>query len=57
MCCGPYLVVRRAAAQNLGKFAAVCEQEYVKTEMMTLFTQLTLDEQDSVRLLAVGPGG
>jgi len=50
-------VVRRAAAQNLGKFAAVCEQEYVKTEMMTLFTQLTLDEQDSVRLLAVGPGG
>lgn len=46
-------MVRRAAAQHLGKFAAVCDPEYVKTEIMTLFQQLTTDEQDSVRLLAV----
>jgi len=30
-------MVRRAAAQNLGKFAAVCEPDYVKTEIMALF--------------------
>jgi hypothetical protein len=46
-------MVRRAAAQHLGTFAAVCEPEYVKTEIMALFQQLTTDEQDSVRLLAV----
>ena len=46
-------MVRRAAAQHLGALAAACDPEYVKTEIMALFTQLTTDEQDSVRLLAV----
>mmetsp|Transcript_36279 Transcript_36279/g.43822 ORF Transcript_36279/g.43822 Transcript_36279/m.43822 type:complete len:602 (+) Transcript_36279:101-1906(+) len=46
-------MVRRAAAQNLGKFAAAVEKEFLKTELMTLFVDLTNDEQDSVRLLAV----
>ena len=46
-------MVRRAAAQHLGAFAAACDPEYVETEIMALFTQLTTDEQDSVRLLAV----
>lgn len=36
-------MVRRAAAANLGKFAAKLEKEYVKSEIMSLFTELTQD--------------
>lgn len=46
-------MVRRAAASKLGEFATVVELEYVKKDIMTLFTTLAGDEQDSVRLLAV----
>jgi serine/threonine-protein phosphatase 2A regulatory subunit A len=46
-------LVRRAAAQHLGAFAAACESRHVETEMLSLFRRLTLDEQDSVRLLVV----
>ncbi|GBG78322.1 hypothetical protein CBR_g26350 [Chara braunii] len=47
-------MVRRAAAMNLGKFAAtIDEPQYIKTEILTFFKDLTQDDQDSVRLLAV----
>ncbi|OEL21536.1 Serine/threonine-protein phosphatase 2A 65 kDa regulatory subunit A beta isoform, partial [Dichanthelium oligosanthes] len=46
-------MVRRAAASNLGKFAATVEQSHLKTEIMSIFDDLTQDDQDSVRLLAV----
>ncbi|KAF2602446.1 hypothetical protein F2Q70_00026811 [Brassica cretica] len=46
-------MVRRAAATNLGKFATTMESSYLNAEIMTMFDDLTKDEQDSVRLLAV----
>lgn len=46
-------MVRRAAAQQLGKLAAVVEPEIVSRDLVPLFLELTQDEQDSVRLLAV----
>ncbi|KAK6127711.1 hypothetical protein DH2020_038551 [Rehmannia glutinosa] len=46
-------MVRRAAATNLGKFAATVEPSHLKTEIMSMFEDLTHDDQDSVRLLAV----
>ncbi|KAK4375533.1 hypothetical protein RND71_006210 [Anisodus tanguticus] len=57
-------MVRRAAATNLGKFAATIEQPHLKTDIMSMFETLTQDgmvfprnwfyaDQDSVRLLAV----
>lgn len=46
-------MVRRSAASKLGEFAKVLERDYVKTDMVKLWTQLAWDEQDSVRLLAV----
>ncbi len=36
-------MVRRAAASNLGKFAATVEQNYLKTEVMSIFDDLTQD--------------
>ena len=38
-------MVRRAAAHHLGQLAATMEREYVKTEIMALFTELTQDDQ------------
>lgn len=46
-------MVRRAAASKLGEFAKVVESDYLKQDLMTMFTELAQDEQDSVRLLAV----
>uniref|UniRef100_A0A7N8X0C9 Protein phosphatase 2, regulatory subunit A, beta b n=1 Tax=Mastacembelus armatus TaxID=205130 RepID=A0A7N8X0C9_9TELE len=46
-------MVRRAAASKLGEFAKVLELDYVKSDIISLFTALASDEQDSVRLLAV----
>ena len=46
-------MVRRAAASNLGEFAKVLEKEFVKDDIVRLWTGLAWDEQDSVRLLAV----
>ncbi|KAK4484259.1 hypothetical protein RD792_011485 [Penstemon davidsonii] len=46
-------MVRRAAATNLGKFAATVEAAHLKTDIMSMFEDLTQDDQDSVRLLAV----
>ena len=36
-------MVRRAAASNLGKFAATVEQSHLKTEIMSIFDDLTQD--------------
>jgi hypothetical protein len=36
-------MVRRAAASNLGKFAATIEQPHLKAEIMTIFDDLTQD--------------
>jgi len=52
LCADETPMVRRAAAQHLGKFAAVCEPENVKGEIMQLFQQLVQDEQDPARLAA-----
>ncbi|CAN6873038.1 unnamed protein product [Brassica oleracea] len=46
-------MVRRAAATNLEKFATTVESSYLNAEIMTMFDDLTKDEQDFVRLLAV----
>ncbi|MBA0878629.1 hypothetical protein Goshw_019203, partial [Gossypium schwendimanii] len=46
-------MVRRSAATNLGKFAATVEAPHLKVDIMTMFDDLTHDDQDSVRLLAV----
>ncbi|KAK4361978.1 hypothetical protein RND71_017219 [Anisodus tanguticus] len=46
-------LVRKAAAINLGKFAATVEQPYLKTDIMSMFKDLRQDGQDSVRLFAV----
>jgi serine/threonine-protein phosphatase 2A regulatory subunit A len=36
-------MVRRAAASNLGKFAATVEPTSLKTEIMSIFDDLTQD--------------
>lgn len=36
-------MVRRAAATNLGKFAATIEQPHLKTDIMSMFETLTQD--------------
>lgn len=46
-------MVRRAAAQNLGKFAEVVEPEAVASDLLPTFEKLASDDQDSVRLLTV----
>ena len=43
-------MVRRAAASNLGKFAATVEQSHLKTEIMSIFDDLT---QDGIFLIHV----
>ncbi|TMW63863.1 hypothetical protein Poli38472_002804 [Pythium oligandrum] len=46
-------MVRRAAASNIGKFAAAVEKEHLTGLVLPLFKALTSDDQDSVRLLAI----
>jgi len=38
-------MVRRAAASKLGEFAKVIELEYLKSDLIPLFTALAADEQ------------
>lgn len=38
-------MVRRAAASKLGEFAKVLELDYVKSDIIPLFTALASDEQ------------
>ena len=49
-------MVRRAAASKLGEYAKVIEGDHLRQEVVSLFTSLASDEQDSVRLLAVEAG-
>ncbi|WVY90056.1 hypothetical protein V8G54_035570 [Vigna mungo] len=46
-------MVRRSGATNLGKFAATVEAPHLKSDIMFVFEDVTKDDQDSVRLLAV----
>lgn len=48
LCSDDTPMVRRAAASKLGEFAKVLELEYVKTDIISLFTALASDEQVSV---------
>lgn len=41
-------MVRRAAATNLGKFAATIESAHLKTDIMSMFEDLTQDGMLSV---------
>lgn len=41
-------MVRRAAASKLGEFAKVLELDYVKSDIISLFTALASDEQVSL---------
>jgi len=53
LCSDDTPMVRRAAAAKFGELVKVVELEHVKNELIPLFNNLALDEQDSVRLLAV----
>ncbi|WVY90250.1 hypothetical protein V8G54_035764 [Vigna mungo] len=46
-------MIRRSGATNLGKFAATVEAPHLKSDIMFVFEDVTQDDQDSVRLLAV----
>lgn len=43
-------MVRRAVASKLGEFAKVIELEYLKSDLVPLFTALASDEQVSYLL-------
>lgn len=51
LCSDDTPMVRRAAASKLGEFAKVLELDYVKSDIISLFTALASDEQ--VRFLNV----
>ena len=53
LCADETPMVRRAAAQNLGKIAIVSSGDFIVNELLTMFAALTSDDQDSVRLLVV----
>lgn len=44
-------MVRRAAASKLGEFAKVLELDYVKSDIISLFTALASDEQVRLNVL------
>lgn len=46
-------MVRRAAASKLGEFAKVLELDYVKSDIISLFTALASDEQVRAVLLSL----
>ncbi|KAI6674191.1 hypothetical protein NL676_002097 [Syzygium grande] len=46
-------MVGRSVATNLRKFAPTVEAVHLKTDILSIFEDLTQDDQDSVRLLAV----
>ncbi|XP_052519490.1 serine/threonine-protein phosphatase 2A 65 kDa regulatory subunit A alpha isoform-like [Budorcas taxicolor] len=53
LCSDDNLLVRCAAASNLGDFTKVLEIDDIKSEIIPIFSNLASDEQDSVRLLMV----
>lgn len=44
-------MVRRSAATNLGKFAATVESTYLKSDIMSIFDDLTQDGNRSTNIL------
>ncbi|XP_072907513.1 serine/threonine-protein phosphatase 2A 65 kDa regulatory subunit A beta isoform-like [Hemitrygon akajei] len=53
LCSDSTPMVRQAAASKLGEFAKVLELEFLRSDLIPLFTSLASDEQDSVRILTV----
>ena len=53
LCADETPMVRRAACSHLGAFATTVEAKYAHAGVLETFRQLAVDEQDSVRLLAV----
>lgn len=45
LCSDDTPMVRRAAASKLGEFAKVLEKDYLKSELIPVFTALAGDEQ------------
>lgn len=46
-------MVRRAAASKLGDFAKVFEEDYLKTDLFTMFEELAKDEQVVIRRMCI----
>ena len=46
-------MVRRAAAGKLGEFAKVAEIEYLRSDLIPLFTTLAADEQVSDHMFVI----
>jgi hypothetical protein len=44
-------MVRRSAAMNLGKYAATVESAYLKTDIMSMFEDLTQDGKSNIYLV------
>lgn len=44
-------MVRRSAAMNLGKFAATVESAHLKTDILSMFEDLTQDGKSSIYLM------
>merc|ERR1711988_162816 len=53
LCADDTPMVKRAASLNLGKFAAEVEEDHLVSDLIPKFQNLSKDDQDSVRLLAV----
>lgn len=46
-------MVRRAACSQLGNFTSTLESRFILSEIIPVFSNLSKDEQDSVRILTV----
>ncbi|KAI2656221.1 hypothetical protein H4Q32_013083 [Labeo rohita] len=53
LCSDDTPMVRRAAASKLGEFAKVLELDYVKSDIIPLFTALASDEQEDLEALVM----
>ncbi|KAI4895572.1 hypothetical protein NFI96_001878 [Prochilodus magdalenae] len=53
LCSDDTPMVRRAAASKLGEFAKVLELDYVKSDIIPLFTALASDEQEDLETLVM----
>eukprot|EP00743_Colponemidia_sp_Colp-15_P001721 GILK01001880.1.p1 GENE.GILK01001880.1~~GILK01001880.1.p1 ORF type:complete len:597 (+),score=99.77 GILK01001880.1:60-1793(+) len=53
LCAEDTPMVRRAAANKLGDFALRVEKEYLISDLLPVFKNLTQDDQDSIRVVCV----
>uniref|UniRef100_A0A0K0ER32 Serine/threonine-protein phosphatase 2A regulatory subunit A n=1 Tax=Strongyloides stercoralis TaxID=6248 RepID=A0A0K0ER32_STRER len=56
LCADDTPMVRRAAVSKLSEFARVMEVDFLRDEFLPVFLNMSLDEQDTVRLLVVEAG-